>query len=124
VVGLSADGTQTLFDQLCTTPISAPDTDVDGLTPEEAFKKKVREAILAIPSPEEPVQRYGVDDRRLPADRLRQPRSAAAEERAWRQRGSRETPLGRAVSVPRADEHSPTREVCATIGTREERCAD
>jgi hypothetical protein len=49
VVGLSAAGTQKLFDQLCTAPVNAPDNPaINGKTPGQLFSEKVEAAILAI----------------------------------------------------------------------------
>uniref|UniRef100_Q01V46 Uncharacterized protein n=1 Tax=Solibacter usitatus (strain Ellin6076) TaxID=234267 RepID=Q01V46_SOLUE len=51
VVGLSASGAQTLFNSLCTAPIKDnPDPTINGLTPGQAFSKKVTAAIKAIPA--------------------------------------------------------------------------
>ena len=53
IVGLSAGGTQRMFNKLCTSPIQAGpgvDPTVVGLTPGQAFSKKVKEAILAVPA--------------------------------------------------------------------------
>jgi hypothetical protein len=49
VVGLSAEGTQTLFNRLCTTPV--PSGEFAGMTPGQIFKKKVTEAINSIGQP-------------------------------------------------------------------------
>jgi hypothetical protein len=50
VVGLSAAGAQTLFNSLCTSPIKdSPDPTINGLTPGQAFSRKVTQAIQAIP---------------------------------------------------------------------------
>src|SRR5262245_38681116 len=50
VVGLSASGTQTMFNKLCTAPIQgSADPSINGLTPGQAFSKKVKEAILKVP---------------------------------------------------------------------------
>jgi len=49
VVGVSANGTQKLFDQLCTQPVNAPDNPaINGKTPGQIFAEKVEAAILAI----------------------------------------------------------------------------
>jgi hypothetical protein len=49
VVGVSANGTQKLFDQLCTAPVNAPDNPaINGKTPGQIFSEKVEAAILAI----------------------------------------------------------------------------
>ncbi len=51
VVGLSASGAQTLFNSLCTSPIKdSTDPTINGLTPGQAFSKKVTQAIQAIPT--------------------------------------------------------------------------
>jgi len=48
IVGLSAGGTQTLFNQLCTTPVVSDDPTINGKTPGQIFQSKVTEAILSI----------------------------------------------------------------------------
>ena len=50
VVGLSASGAQTLFNSLCTSPINdSSDPSINGLTPGQAFSKKVTQAIQSTP---------------------------------------------------------------------------
>ena len=55
VLGLTASGTQTMFDKLCHAPIKddlndpKQDKSFVGLTPGEAFKKAVTAAILKLP---------------------------------------------------------------------------
>jgi hypothetical protein len=49
VVGVSASGTQKLFDQLCTQPLNTPDNPAtNGKTPGQIFKEKVTTAITNI----------------------------------------------------------------------------
>jgi hypothetical protein len=49
VVGISPNGTQKLFDQLCTAPVNAPDKpEINGKTPGQIFSEKVEAAILSI----------------------------------------------------------------------------
>jgi hypothetical protein len=49
IVGLSAGGTQTMFNKLCTSPVQSTDLSINGLTPGQIFKKKVEAALLATP---------------------------------------------------------------------------
>jgi len=48
VVGLSAAGTQTLFNKLCSAPLNDPSSPFNGMTPGQIFQKKISDAIFGI----------------------------------------------------------------------------
>jgi hypothetical protein len=61
VLGLSATGTQTMFNKLCSSPIKSDDPNINGKTPGQIFSQTVTAAMQAVPLPTFSIGGIGFD---------------------------------------------------------------